>query len=152
MRTLVPLVLAATLGIILFLTLEAMATEDVTGPAITTSTWSISPTTVDTTSGAQTVTFALTITDALTGFSRGTIYLKDSGNTSQGKFIHFDAAQRTSGDANSGVYSVPYSMPQYSDVGSWTLGFVEVIDALGNSKAYWTGDAIFGAYTTLTTQ
>lgn len=133
-------------------TLATLATEDVTGPAITASTWSISPTTVNTTSGAQTVTFSATITDALTGFGRGIIYLYPPNRASQYQFIHFNADNRTSGDAFSGVYSVTTTLPRYSNVGTWTIGHVELIDAIGNNTVYRAGDAIFGTYTTLVTQ
>ena len=45
------------------------ATEDVTGPVLTG--FSFSPSTVNTSSGAQTITFNMTITDALSGFEHG---------------------------------------------------------------------------------
>lgn len=114
----------------------ALATEDAAAPALTA--FSRTPTSVNTTSAAQTITWTMTITDALSGFSSGILTLYPGGTTSavapgQTHVCSFGSAQRTSGDAYSGVYSVPCSMPRYSAVGTWQT-FVSITDAIGNTK------------------
>ena len=129
---------------------DAEGVEDVTAPALTG--WSFPGTTLDTSSGPQTVNIALNITDGLTGFNRGTVCLRPPDSGSQMQFVRFDAAQRVSGSANNGTYSVPVTLPQYARVGAWKIANVELIDAVGNSRVLRLGDTAFGNYSTVWNQ
>jgi len=129
---------------------DVFGTEDVAAPSL--SGFSLSPQTVDTSNGEQTVTAAMTITDGLTGFLRGTLTLIPPNAGSQMKFVRFDASQRTSGTANSGTYSVTAPLPQYSQTGDWKVAHVELIDAVGNSNVYRMGNPALGNYSTIRTQ
>lgn len=104
------------------------ATEDVTGPVLTG--FSFSPSTVNTSSGAQTITFNMTITDALSGFEHGTLSLV-SPNRGQSVAAVVNSANRTSGTALNGVYSVVVQVPQYSNVGTWSV-YLDLADVTGN--------------------
>jgi len=129
---------------------DALGTEDVAAPVL--AGFSFTPATVDTSNGEQTITAAMNITDGLTGFQRGTLTLIPPNNGSQIKFVRFDAGQRTGGTANSGTYSVPASLPQYSQTGAWKIVSVELIDVVGNSNVYRMGNPALGNYSTVRTQ
>lgn len=127
----------------------AAAAGDTSGPAI--SAFSFSPATVDTTSGPQTVTLTITVTDNLSGFRQGSVFLRAPGS-GQYQLVDIQTSDRTSGDASSGVYERTFVMPQYSDVGNWYVDGAGLYDTVGNATIYSRGHAVFGAYTTLVTQ
>jgi hypothetical protein len=84
------------------------------------------------------VTFnvVVTISDALAGFSYGNI---DARSASTGQpfngLAFFNNSQRTSGDEHSGTYTVPVTIPQGSDNGTYYLS-LELNDSAFNQGLY----------------
>lgn len=147
------LIVLTMLGFVLFCygigCFDALGYEDVTAPAL--SAFTVTPTSLNTSAAPQTVAVDLTITDGLSGFQRGIICVIPPNLGSQTKFFGFDSAHRTTGTVNSGTYSVTLALPQYSQTGGWSLSYVELIDAVGNSRVIRRLDPAFGMYSTVTT-
>jgi len=105
--------------------------QDFEAPIITSI--SVTPS-VDVTSGAQTVTATLQITDADSGYEYGNLFLyRPDGNfvSSHG----MGSSERTAGDSLDGTYVVQLPIPRYAPAGTWEVrGFVE--DAEGNVRDY----------------
>lgn len=134
--------------LILLCAAPALAVEDVTGPALTAFT--ISPVSIETSTGAQSVTITCTITDGLAGFDHGSFYFVSPGLI-QNLSVGFNSAQLTSGDIYSGVYAITVTWPRYSNIGAWRLTGGSITDAAGNYTAIPEGDSRFNGYTTVTT-
>ena len=128
-------------SLILFLALVLSGlghAQDFEAPMIT----SISVTTsVDVTSGAQTVTATVQITDDDTGFEFGNLFLyRPDGNFVSSHFM--GSSQMTGGDSLDGTYEVQMNVPQYAPAGTWEVrGFVD--DVQGNRRDYGGIDEAF---------
>jgi hypothetical protein len=102
--------------------------------------FSLSPKTVDTSLGEQTVTVTATVTDAGSGVQSVSVTL------SAGTQSRFSWLARVSGDASSGTYSTVVTLPWGSAAGTWHA-MLDLSDQTGNSRVmYWDVlDAAFGA-------
>ncbi|MDD5106061.1 MAG: hypothetical protein PHC49_10640 [Desulfuromonadaceae bacterium] len=148
-----PIILTIISALLFCYALGCFATEDVAPPVLTG--FSLSPTVIDTSSGAQTVTATLTITDDLTGFNHGSIALYGP-LSSQLVMVGFNATNRTSGTALSGTYTVTLPWPQYSRIGAWAVNSIAVSDGINNTQVYRRTDAnaphaAFGSYSAVHT-
>ncbi|MFY9570863.1 MAG: hypothetical protein WAV20_05655, partial [Blastocatellia bacterium] len=94
---------------------------------------SISPSSIDVTSGPQDVAFTIRATDALSGFSSGSFAIF-SPSAGQAKFGSFGAFNRISGDEMDGVYQTVVTFPQFSEAGTWHISGVNLFDVVGNSR------------------
>lgn len=89
---------------------------DNTAPVVTSI--SIAPSAVEVSSGPANVTVALQITDDLTGFRSGSLYLyRPDGRYL--KSIPIKSSERTSGTSLSGIYEIPVEIPGYGSPGIW---------------------------------
>ena len=128
-----------------------------TGPgdsaAPTLVSFAINPATVDTSESAQTVTVTARIKDDVSGFtSTGFSISPPSGNSSKSLYVYLDASRRTSGTAQDGTYTVPLTLPRYSEQGTWRLGGTgysfSLSDAAGNSRTFTLGDLTTAGFST----
>lgn len=95
---------------------------------------SVSPASVDVTSGPQTVTITLRATDDDSGVYFGNTYLYDVANHMVTLDL-FGDGQRTSGDELDGIYTVTMTVPQYARPGNWRVdAFVR--DNAGNQADF----------------
>jgi hypothetical protein len=91
--------------------------EDNTPPVL--AEFTFSPTQINISSGPQTVTFRVRITDDLSGFAVGDFrFFSPSGHQFG---TAFDAGRRISGDAKDGVYEIPLEVQQSAETGTWRL-------------------------------
>ncbi|MEO5915889.1 MAG: hypothetical protein ABIS50_16760 [Luteolibacter sp.] len=99
---------------------------DVVAPSVPSA--SISPSSVNVSSGNGSITATLRITDSESGVHFGNLFLYNS----TGDFIdavYFDSAQRTSGTALDGIYTITMAVPQYAAPGTWRVdALVEDMD------------------------
>lgn len=127
------------------------ATPDTTPPTLKSA--SISPSSIDTSAGPQTVTITLEVTDDLSGTECGDswpcrmyAYLTRDGISSL-SVLNF---HRTTGSARDGLWEAQLVMPQYSG-GSWSLAYVELGDRATNRiYLYGTQLAAMGIHPVLT--
>lgn len=146
LRRLLALGVAAGLGLG---TAGPAAAQDVTSPNDTQAPvvdwFTVSPTTMDVRTGAVSVTATVHATDDLSGVTDndgsgpadGRIiltYRSPSGEKIQSFF--FRDAQRTSGTALDGVYSLTTSFGSETENGTWALAAVTAVDAVGNTGSY----------------
>jgi len=95
---------------------------------------SVTPGTVDVSSGDQTVTFEFGVKSNSIGFGYGDISLYNPS----GDFVRsipFDSSDLTSGDDLNGTYSVTLTIYQYSTPGTWRTNFY-LSDYDNNSRNY----------------
>jgi hypothetical protein len=89
----------------------------------------IAPSTVDTSSSAQDVTFTLHITDNLSGFQFGGIALTSpdgTQNTATAPLV------QTAGDTLDGTYAATATIPAYAQPGAWRIDRLFVLDNATN--------------------
>ena len=111
-------------------TFQQTGVGDLTAPTLTA--FAISPTTIDTSTGAQAITITATITDDLTGNANSNgIFRSPSGEYAS---VNFDSTHRTSGTAQNGTYTATVTLPQASEQGTWTLQDLILNDQVGNSQ------------------
>lgn len=104
--------------------------EDNVAPSLDSA--SVSPPAVDTASAPATVTFTVGVSDALSGLDFGFVNLTDpDGEDRYEIFPYFGDGERSSGDANSGIYVTSVTLPQGSKAGTWTY-HVDGKDKTGN--------------------
>lgn len=115
---------------------EVISNPDTVPPTIQSITFS--PSTVDVSTGPQTVTLEIRITDAasglnLTGSSSGIGVrpVMAPANYTQWRTI-LTSTSLSSGTVNDGVYRLPITIPQYSQSGTWRVGIVQLKDNAGN--------------------
>jgi hypothetical protein len=97
----------------------------------------IAPAAADVSTAAQPVTLTLAITDDESGLGNSYLNLYNQA----GRYINsgsIGAAQRVSGTALDGVYSVTMTVPLYSAPGTWRVD-VYLSDVAGNSRNYGGG-------------
>ena len=129
----------------------AVAVEVISDPADTTppllAGFSFDPTTIDVSAGPQDLTFALRITDELSGVASAVLSLTSpSGKQSRSGVV--SQYNRISGDALDGIYNAKVTFPQYSEAGTWRIRYVVVTDKVGNSRWYYEADLIAMGFTT----
>ena len=131
----------------------AMALCDTTAPALTA--FSFTPSTINTTSAAQTVTCNMTLTDVLSGVTGATCtFTSPDLNYRQS----CTAAAPSSGTPQNGVWSCVITFPRYSQSGAWTAGVtggaalngVSAPDAVGNNAGVNPADLGFPSVLTIT--
>lgn len=111
--------------------------EDTAAPAL--AEFDFNPKTIDVSTGPQTVTVTLRITDDLSGFEFGSfIFISPSGQ--QISSAGFNAQHRISGDSLDGVYQVPTTVPQFSEAGTWRVLQLFLRDQVGNSNVFSQSD------------
>jgi hypothetical protein len=103
--------------------------EDVTPPQIKGITL---PSVVDTSASSQTVQGTISVTDNLSGFSYAQLYFTSPSN-GQNRTCY--TSSLTSGTPLNGTYSFEFTMPQYSEEGTWTIYGITLYDFAGN-EAY----------------
>jgi 5-hydroxyisourate hydrolase-like protein (transthyretin family) len=98
----------------------------------------VTPSQVDTSASAQTVTLSLHITDDLSGFADGTTFSLEFTSASGAHQLSstYDSSTRSDGTAQDGTYAVSINVPRYSEQGVWTLSTLEMGDAAGNRRTY----------------
>jgi hypothetical protein len=120
---------------------------DTTAPAL--ASFSFSPTTVDTSASAQTITVTAQITDDLAGVEFGAFQFESPSN--QSISVYFDSNNRVSGTALDGTYVKNVTVPRYSEQGTWTADYFEFRDKVGNDRVLRTADlSVAGFPTTFT--
>jgi len=113
--------------------------EDTAAPAL--AEFDFNPKTIDVSSGPQTVTVTLRITDDLSGFEFGSfIFISPSGQ--QISSAGFNAQHRITGNSLDGVYEVPTTIPQFSEAGTWHVIQLFLRDSVGNSAVFSQSDLI----------
>lgn len=102
-------------------------TSDTMPPQLVNMTFS--PTTIDVTSGPQSVAFQITATDNLSGLRGASVSLRSpSGiqSTSGGGTLQ--------GNPLSGTFVFNVTVPQYAEAGTWEIYAIGVSDAVSNSR------------------
>lgn len=136
------LALIAVIGGAAVPTVTAQA-EDTAAPALIE--FDFNPKTVDVSTGPQTITLTLRITDDLSGFEFGNfLLLSPSGQ--QVSSGGYNAAHRASGNSLDGVYQVAAVIPQFSEAGTWRVIQVFLRDQVGNSAVFGEQDLISAGF------
>jgi hypothetical protein len=119
--------------------------EDTAAPAL--AEFDFNPKTIDVSSGPQTVTLTLRITDDLSGFEFGSfIFISPSGQ--QISSAGFNAQHRISGNSLDGVYQLSTTIPQFSEAGTWRVIQLFLRDSVGNSAVFSQSDLISRGFPT----
>lgn len=100
---------------------SAQAT-DTTPPQL--KSFSLSPTSIDTSASAQTVTITIGLADDLSDFNMGAVEFKDPLGNIWG--WGFYPSHRISGDGKNGVYQIRATFPRNSPQGTWRVDRVPV--------------------------
>jgi hypothetical protein len=120
--------------VVLVLALPLSAQQDTTPPALTS--FSFSPTQVDTTSTPATLNVTAQITDDLSGVAGALVqFVSPSGQ-------HYASAWfgLSSGTNLNGTYSGTVTIPAFTEPGAWTVNDLYVVDNVGNTHYYYTAD------------
>ena len=111
------------------------AVSDSSPPQVTTFT--LSPTQIDTENASQQVIATFTITDDQAGSrDQGEIIITPLIGTQSGDVIY----HRISGDGYNGVYTATFTLPQSSKVGVWQVSHLSVVDNIGNLRTLQADD------------
>jgi hypothetical protein len=103
--------------------------EDITPPQLVE--FSFTPTTIDTHSGPQTVTFSMRITDDISGFDH--MWLRVASPSKQQSITEtVGSSNLVSGNLQDGVYSFTMNFPQFAEVGSWCVDSMYLKDRATN--------------------
>jgi hypothetical protein len=111
------------------------AQVDTTPPVLTT--FSFTPTTIDTTSGPATVTVNLSGTDDLSGIRYISVAFRSPSGTQWRSFPVGCTTGNTTCTASADI-----TFPPYGEAGIWTVYAVQAYDASGNTTAYYTADLV----------
>ncbi len=106
---------------------------------------------INTAASSQEITFTVHLTDDLSGVWHGGLFgggtpcqaqfVSPSGN--QQATVTFDSPNKLiSGNELDGVYSNKMTLPRYSEQGTWKLGYILLIDDVGNQKQLSRADAV----------
>ena len=109
--------------------------------------FSFTPTSIDTSSGDQTITLTGRVTDDLAGLSSVQVTFRGPGGD-QSVNAFFSSSNRISGDALDGTYETAMTVPQFSESGTWELNFVFLRDLATNSEFVGTADLIAQGFPT----
>src|SRR2546425_2020676 len=103
----------------------------------------LSPSAVDVSVAAQTITVDLVLTDDLSGIAPGLTSLDDfsmiSPSGRQSRFLSVSQFQLLSGTNTGGIYRAILIMPQYSEPGVWKVNTVRLRDNVGSQRLYDAG-------------
>ena len=113
---------------------EPTAVEDVSVPVL--AEFSFSPTSLDASTGPVDVTVTLRITDDLSGFDDGRLYFM-SPTEAQRVFAYVDSSDVVSCDVLDPldcVYEETLTIPQFAEMGTWTVEYFEFGDVVGNQN------------------
>jgi hypothetical protein len=112
-------------------TLQVSGTPDTTPPVLVT--YQFSPAVIATVSGPASVTGTLQLSDDLSGVNSAAINF----SSPTGKLISCSAVTGpSSGTPLNGTFSCSCTFPQFSEVGSWIVSEVTVLDNAGNSISW----------------
>ena len=81
---------------------------------------SVTPGTVDVTTGMATAFVTLQVTDSVHGFSDGNVTVNNPDDNRTGTFF-FQGADRVSGDPFNGIYQIEVSVPAFGQSGIWSV-------------------------------
>ncbi len=129
------LTLAAILVLSVISQVSAQA-RDTTPPEI--SEFSFSPSVIDTTDSAQTVTVTIRITDPESEVSGASVFFKEPTRNYSIPVI-LRKEHLISGNSNDGVYRATAVFPQYSRAGMWVVFNIyasSIIPSVGGGKSY----------------
>jgi hypothetical protein len=142
----IPLVVAVLWSIVVPMRVAVAQVVDTTPPSV--SAFDFSPSLIDVSSGAASVTVSLVLTDDLSGVDRAQVNFRSpSGSQTR---IAFPFA-RTAGTVLSGTWQDTADFPQFSEDGTWTVERVFLHDVTGNQAVIeTTGLMAMGFATTLT--
>ena len=104
---------------------EVTADSDVTPPEL--RALSVVTPSVDVSSGGATVTMDATITDDLSGYRGGTMYVRSPS----GQLVGANP-EHVSGD----TYQIVFDIPQYAEAGVWRTYYLDLIDNAGNRVSF----------------
>lgn len=119
-------------GLPAILTVTNTGAVDSAEPAL--ASYSISPAVVNVAVNPALLTFTFRLTDALSGFGSATLTLFTPGGEAL-TVLSTTAAQRTSGTALDGTYTLTFSLPARMPGGEWSTSLL-VRDAAGNPALY----------------
>jgi hypothetical protein len=109
--------------------LAVTSDPDVVYPDITAL--SITPTAVDVSTGARTLTCTMTLTDAKSGVAEARCFL----NIGNAYYDYCDSSTPQSGTRQNGVFECAITMPQYAAAGVWAAE-VTLRDVVGNAVQF----------------
>ncbi len=125
-----------------FLTATSMAQiEDTEPPQLVN--FSFAPTSVDTSTSSQDITFTWEITDDIAGLlscCSPTQLLFKSPSGAQSQHTSVTPLNLISGSAINGIYESVLTLPQYSETGVWQIEYLMVVDEIGNSQYLYSAD------------
>jgi hypothetical protein len=101
--------------------------QDITPPSLVD--FAFTPTSVDISSGPQTITVTSRITDDILGFSGGTIFFLSPSRIHN---VTAGIGNRISGNALDGIYQTVMVVPQFIENGVYQLDHIELYDGLAN--------------------
>jgi PKD domain len=129
-RTLALLLLALIAAVV---TAPSAAAEDDTTPPSLVG-LSLSPSSVDTSGGSQTITVAAHITDDLAGFATGRLEFRGpSGQFLQAEFRQW---MLVSGSLTDGIFESVMTVGPFSEQGTWTATAFYLNDQAGNGRVF----------------
>jgi hypothetical protein len=119
-------------------TFAVSGSSDTTAPTL--ADFSFTPNSVDTSTGAQTITVSAHILDDLAG-NAGDGY---TSSPTQVRFVSPSGQQnvtamlagynRVSGTATDGYYEYVLTLPRYSEQGTWHIDYMILVDQVGNTR------------------
>lgn len=147
-RTYSPLLVMA--GVVMSLLAAAPAARACDNEAPKLESLAITPTSIDVSSGNQTVTFRLRVTDTqhtdgCSGVSSIHIQLRSPGNEHGASAWSF---RRISGDAYDGVYEQDVTVYRYMGPGTWKVMLVQLSDKSYNHVRYQNADLVAAGHST----
>jgi hypothetical protein len=103
--------------------------EDTTPPQL--EGFAFSPSTIDVSGGAQTVTVTVHVTDDLSGFGSGSVsFVSPLGGQYRGASIQ--VSNLVGGNVHDGTYQADVVFPQFSKAGTWQVYAFYMWDSVGN--------------------
>ena len=120
-------------------TLEQVGPGDNSVPELTDI--RLTPETIDTSSGSQTITVEFDMTDDVSGFAWGVLDFH-SPNDDQRARAQFDESHLIAGDALNGTYRTTMTLPQFSEPGTWELEHIMYSDHAENIERRYTDDIV----------
>jgi hypothetical protein len=117
----------------------------------------LDPVTVDTSTGPQTLTVTARVREDLSGLGRldqfgrpfyDFLRMNFASPSRAQQVFAAPSMQRISGDDHDGIYQTTLRVPQYSEPGTWNMGFLSVSDAVGNTQSILLGSAGAKGFTT----
>lgn len=112
-------------------TISVTGTGDVEAPAI--ASFTSTPPSITTQTGAAMVSINTRLTDALSGLSHASVTFT-SPTRAQTRSASVGSSERVTGTATDGTYTDTITFPQFSEPGPWTLS-LSLYDAVGNYRS-----------------